>query len=364
MPAPLAKTVFLHIGTQKTGTTTLQTVGRENREALARQGVLYPLAPGRTNHTGLTLYAAGAIGNRDLMREAGLSSAEDVTAYQRALPVRLSEEIASSGCPTVWLSNEHLSSRVRQSDQLRRVADMLHHLGETVTVVVYLRHQPEFYLSSYSMNIKAGSSKETLPPQSERDYYYNYDMMLSVWAEAFGEKAIKVRVYERPALMKGDVVDDMFAIMGIRRTEDMAIPSSLNPSLDANVLQFLRLFRTHVPRYIDDLPNPEHADVTRALEAMSDGPRFAVSGSMMRAIAEMFADSNARVARRFLNRPNGQLFTPVTYPDGDGTEPLTVEKAVEIAARLWCFKQRQLIEFKAERRTSREARRKLMAVNE
>ena len=125
MPKPVASTIYLHIGTQKTGTTTLQTVGRTNRAALAKRGILYPESPGTTNHIGLTLFATGGVGSRDLMRDAGLHSADEAALYQAALPARLRAEFTASGCKKVWLSNEHLSSRVRHAQQLVPLADML-----------------------------------------------------------------------------------------------------------------------------------------------------------------------------------------------------------------------------------------------
>jgi hypothetical protein len=348
MPNPVASTIYLHIGTQKTGTTTLHAVGRDNRASLAARGILYPAAPGPLNHVGLTLYATGSIGNRELMRDAELRTPDDLAAYQAALPGRLRAEIAASGCATVWLSNEHLSSRVRRPDQVARLADMLHELAPDVRVVAYLRHQPEYYLSTYSMMLKAGGSRETPPPESEREFYYNYEKMLSLWADAFGDPAIVVRVFERAAMVNGDVVDDFLALMGIERGDDVVVTASLNPSLDARALQFLRLFRQHVPRYVDGAANPDHGDVAKALEAISTGPKFRVPAATMQRIAAMFAASNARVARRFLGRENGRLFAETTYRDDGEIPELDVAQAVEIAAQLWCYKQRQIAEAKTQ----------------
>jgi len=357
MPTHVASTIYLHIGTQKTGTTTLHAVGRDNRTALAARGILYPAAPGPLNHVGLTLFATGSIGNRELMRDADLRTPEDLTAYQAALPDRLRAEIAASGCPAVWLSNEHLSSRVRRPGQVARLADMLRALAPDVRVVAYLRHQPEYYLSTYSMMLKAGGSKETPPPESDREFYYNYEKMLNLWADAFGDKAIVVRVFERAAMTNGDVVDDFLGLMGIARGDDLIVTPSLNPSLDARALQFLRLFRQHVPRYVDGASNPDHGDVAKALEAISTGPKFRVPAATMTRIAAMFAASNARVARRFLGREDGCLFAETTYRDDGDLPSLDVEQAVEIAAQLWCYKQRQIAEAIAQWR-ARPARRR------
>jgi hypothetical protein len=351
MPArPLAKTIFLHIGTQKTGTTTLQALGTRNRTALAAQGVLYPLTLGKQNHVGLTFFAQNGVGNRDLSRAEGINTQADMQAYVEGLPAALHDEIAHSGCQTVWLSNEHLSSRVRQPAQIARVAALLKPLAEEIRLVVYLRYQPEYYLSTYAMEVKAGGNKDNQPPLNGRDYYYNYDRMLAGWAREFGDDSILVRVFERAALKNGDVVDDFFDVMGFVPGPGIEIPPALNTSLDAKVLQFLRLFRRHIPRFVDDAANPEHGDILRALEGISNGPRFSVPAQTMQQIGTAFAESNASVARRYLGRADGVLFKPVTYNTETASAPLSVEQAVEIAAHLWRFKQHQIAELKGKRK--------------
>jgi hypothetical protein len=352
---PVTQTIYLHIGTQKTGTTTLQQVGRRNRDLLAARGVLYPAAPGDINHTGLAIYASGGKRCRDLANEAGLRSDAEIAAYQAALPQRLRAEIVASGAQKVWLSNEHLSSRVRELPQVEQLAAMLRGLAREVKIIIYLRHQPEYYLSTYSMVIKAGSETETKVPASEREYYYNYDKMLTVWAAAFGDDAINVRVFERKALTNGDVVDDIFGLMGIDRA-GLSIPDTLNPSLDARALQFLQLFRKSVPRYVDGALNPEHGDVVRALEALPQGPKYRVPAEVMQRIADLFAASNARVARRYLHRADGKLFADMVYRDDGEMAPLTVDDAADIAAHLWRWKHRQITDLrKARPRPARAA---------
>jgi hypothetical protein len=215
--------------------------------------------------------------------------------------------------------------------------------------VVYLRYQPEYYLSTYAMEVKAGGHKDIQPPLNGRDYYYNYERMLDGWAKMFGDDAVVVRVFERAALKNGDVVDDFFDVMGFVPGPGIEIPPALNTSLDAKVLQFLRLFRQHIPRFVDDVANPDHGDIVRALEGISNGPRFSVPAETMRQIGAAFADSNANVARRYLGRADGVLFKPVTYSAEAASDPLSVAQTVEIAAHIWRFKQHQIAELKARR---------------
>ena len=53
----MARSAILLIGTEKTGTTTLQHFLAANRPALAERGFLYPSFCGAINHTGLAAYA-------------------------------------------------------------------------------------------------------------------------------------------------------------------------------------------------------------------------------------------------------------------------------------------------------------------
>jgi hypothetical protein len=347
---PPAKTLFLHIGTQKTGTTTLQWLGSRNRAALAARGVCYPAAPGGQNHVGLTIYAAGGVGNRDLTRSIALNTPAAVAEYVAGFPAALAAEVTRAACPILWLSNEHLSSRIRQPEQIARVVDILRPLAERIKVVIYLRHQPEYYLSTYSMEIKAGGEKPLGPPLTGKEYYYNYEKMLGAWAGVVGDENMVVRVFERGALKNGDVVEDFFGLMGVELGPGIETPPVLNPSLDAKVLQFLHLFRQHIPRWVDDAVNPDHGDIVRALESLPPGPRFTIPAETMGQIAEAFAASNARVAKRYLGREDGVLFAPAQYRDAPVAPALTVEQAVEIAAHIWRFKQQQINERRARRR--------------
>ena len=49
--------LYLHIGTEKTGTTTIQSFLAANRDLLKRNRILYPRAPGEQNHRALAAAA-------------------------------------------------------------------------------------------------------------------------------------------------------------------------------------------------------------------------------------------------------------------------------------------------------------------
>jgi hypothetical protein len=107
-------------------------------------------------------------------------------------------------------------------------------------------------------------------------------------------------------------------------------------------------FNKFVPRFLEETPNPDRGDITSALEAISTGTSSAFPASILRGIARTFEASNALVARRFLGRSDGKLFADVNYEDESQGEPLTLDRTVEIAAHLWCWRQREVNQAKRE----------------
>lgn len=342
------KTLYLHIGTEKTGSTALQVVSDINRRTLLEHGIFYPRTPGERNHTKLTLFAAEAPNTLDLRRLARLFPDTAYEQFKARFAEELRSEVAANPCPRVFLSNEHLSSRLKTVEEIARLAAILHPLARTVKIVVYLRPQPELFLSTYSTSIKAGRTKALEPPKKDQHPRYNYENLLSLWAEVFGEENILVRIYDRKTLIGHDVVKDFFSIMDYDPGAEIEIPTTLNARLDHDSLRFLLEFNKHVPFFLEESTNPDRGDIVEALQTRSKGSALAVPASVLRDLARTYAASNARVAQRFLGRSDGKLFCELEYEERSQGAALTAERAVEISADLWRWKQRQLEEAKRE----------------
>jgi hypothetical protein len=344
----MQKTLYLHIGTEKTGSTSLQAVGGINRGTLMNHGIFYPRTPGDRNHTKLTLFAADGPNVLDLRRLGRLFPDDAYQLFKAHFADELRSEVLANKCPRIYLSNEHLSSRLRSVQEINRLAAIVRPLAETLKIVVYLRPQTELFLSTFSTSIKAGRTKALEPPKKNQHPRYNYERMLSLWADVFGEENVIVRIYDRNILVGHDVVKDFFSIMGYEPGSDIEIPTTLNVRLDHDALQFLLEFNKHIPPFLEESVNPDRGDLSNALETKSMGPALAIPAAVLRGMAKMYEESNARIARRFLGRSDGVLFSDVEYSDLAEGEPLTVERAVEISAYLWRWKQRQLEEAKRE----------------
>ncbi len=342
--------LYLHIGMEKTGSTALQTVSGKNRDTLMRHGILYPRTAGEINQVKLTLYAAGGPKTLNLRRLAGLVRDDAYKRFKANFAEELRSEIRASGCSRIHLSNEHLSSRLTSAQQVDRIAAIVCPLADIVKIVVYLRPQAELFLSSYSTAIKAGRTTALEPPRYAENPRYNYANKLSLWGDAFGDENVIVRVYDRNTLVGGDLVKDFFSVMGYEPGSDINIPTTLNARLDHAALQFLLEFNKHVPLFLKESVNPDRGNIIGALAmaTKSSGSALPVPAAVLHDIAKLYEESNAMIARRFLGRPDGKLFAGVEYGEQPKGEPLTVERAVEISAELWRWKQREFAKARGE----------------
>jgi hypothetical protein len=337
---PKASRLYLHIGGEKTGSTTLQLFAGANRAALRQAGVLYPESRGVRVHAGLPTYGAATARNHLASRLFDLDGKEGIEGFRKSFAADLREQVFGSGCQTVWLSNERLSSTVRTAAGIGRLAELMHALAGEVKVVIYLRDQPDLFLSAYSNAIKAGMAADLLPPRSPHRYYYNYETMIDNWAAGFGKEAIIARVFDRKQLKNGDIVSDFLELIGLGDGAQFKRIGDRGARLDGPGMQFLRLFNQTVGRVDGEKLNPDRGRIVKALVEQSGGEKFTLPRAVMEQLRDLFAESNANVARRYMGRADGVLFTPVAYDDTPMAE-LTVAQAVEIAAKAWAWQQRR-----------------------
>jgi hypothetical protein len=368
--------IYLHIGVPKTGTSALQEVGHVFRDLLAREGICYPRTPGLRNHVLLAVYASDNASNstslprlvsllagrralgessppdpgtatppaNELKTVVDLFDDESYLEFRQSFPELLRSEIVGSGCQKVVLSNEQLSWQLKTPDEVQRLADLLRPISDDIRVVVYLRRQDELALSLHSMSIKQGYRHVNLK-LGPRNSNYNYAQMLKPWARVFGKEALIVKVYEKDRLRHGDLVSDFASIVGYERDESIRFPSQRGGRrLDAVTSKFLREFNRHVPTFRGSEWNPLRDHIGDTLELISsESDPVGWAGEPLDQVLAKFAESNAEVAREYLGREDGKLFSDSPVPDYESEAKLPVQKAIEIAAHLWVSKQAEVI---------------------
>ncbi len=369
--------LFLHIGTEKTGTTSVQKFFKANRELLARNGIVYPAAPGNQNHTGLAACAQDAEKRGPLRKSLGIKNEADVHRFRAEMLAELAAELSERPFRTAFMSGEHCSSRLLDDSEVAWLKAELGKFFDRMHIVVYIRRQDDYLLSTYSTAIKSGATYPLrFPPDRAIQQRYDHWEMLQRWARVFGRDKIICRKFERATLKSGDIVDDVLDIVGVDSGAGFERPDDVNEALDAETLEFLRLFNKFVPRFEGRDLNPLRDNVVPLLSKVSSGPLVTLGEDELDRFMALFKETNAKVANEYFGGPISGSDNALFKPRSDKRERtrkavLTAERAVELCAWLWQEKQAQVDRIaerakrnKAAATEARRARRRELAVGE
>jgi hypothetical protein len=351
--------LYLHIGTEKTGTTSIQRFFDANRRLLRNEGILYPTAPGNQNHVGLAIAAQNDSKSNSLRWIRDLHTEEDVKRFREGLVRELAEEVEAFPYTTAVMSSEHCSSRLRSEAEVRWLRDMLSQFFDPIFVVVYMRRQDDFLVSNYSTAIKGGGRKPLQPPDTpEALRHYDHWDLLCRWANVFGRERIICRKFERSLLKDGDIVADFLALAGVDGSLPFERPPPSNESLDAQSLEFLRLLNQHVPRFIDKKINRAHTGLGPLLSEISRGPLLTLPENELDRFMLSFRESNRKVAEEYFGGALPGSGDPLFGERSDSRarvsdSGLSIGRAIEIAAWLWNQKHEEVSKLKERVRKQR-----------
>lgn len=325
---------ILHIGTEKTGTTALQSYLATHRDALAQRGFRYSRVAGKTNHLRLYLYASEGVGHAKTMIDR-IGRNSDKEELEANFFKSLENEVYEYNDKIFVFSNEHCRGRLSRA-QIVRLYDLLSGLFDEIKVLVYIRRQDELAVSHYSTALKAGHTRENVIPDTDvKDYFYDYWRFLHRWESIFGEDMLGVRLFEKGALQGDSVVTDFCEATGIPR-----FPSKdkrKNPSLLPPYQEFLRQMNI---RLLSDTPDRESGARIRLLRMLlvklGSGPGRLPTRAEAERFYQVYAESNEKVRKKFFPE-RAALFNEdfSRYPEEAQPLSLDVDRALDITAELW-----------------------------
>jgi len=331
----MARRAILHIGTAKTGTSTLQAFLAKNRAALAARGVLYPRFAGAVNHTGLCVYAARDAMRDDLRRQSGVASPDDLARFRQKLELDAAAELSSQDARVVLLSNEHLSHRLESESEIRRLRDFLARHFDDVRVTLYLRRQDRLAVSLHATHLRMGATgTEILPAEAREGLLFDYARALDLWQSVFGADAITPVIYERESLEGGSVTSDFTARWALG--DGFAPVEDVNTQLGAGALEFLRRMNTALPPRQGGVPDPVRQGIAAVLSRRFPGSGLRPARSEAETFAAQFAAGNERIRARWFPE-RATLFSAdfSDYPETADPRDLGADEAVEMTAALW-----------------------------
>jgi hypothetical protein len=301
------RSLYLHIGSEKTGTATLHKFLAGNPKELDRAGFTYftgrPLYYSKFSHAHSPIVASFFDEPPDFIAPAKHRP-------NRELLEQLKADLAKE-TRNVILSSEHFSSRLRSVESIGKLARALG--AFEVRVVFYTRSQYELFLSAYSTAIINGRRE----PFSEREIdinnpYLNYLVLLEPWSEVFGPQNIIVRDYNN--LATRDVCDDFLSLLGIPDPSAFKKFSRNNASLTPERAEIIRRLNFFLPR---------HGEVAHPIYIASIQLRWLINSLLKIFYHEQPTENTALKSKikAAFESSNTQLFK--TYPDHPQPRPET-----------------------------------------
>jgi hypothetical protein len=305
------KTIYLHIGTHKTGTTSLQQSLIKNRNILKSSGYLYPKNGIHKKTPGHHLLA-WSISHGDYHQ---IETTGKIIDLRKAWPCVLSE-MAEASVDNYILSTE--SFCLLSEDQIRELRGFIHNYN--VKVYICLRRQDLYLKSLYSERIKKGESKTFKHFIEDYRERCDYDKIIQRWGNVFGKDNISVQLYRKSS----DQHALLFGFLNFIHTPESIfqhlklLKRPMNTSLSHKLIRILRVFNVvfrdwlSLPRplcislYIQPLQNRRvHQLIDLIPDFLVGGP--ILTDTLSRSILAEYESTNAEIAQQYFPDLEGPL---------------------------------------------------------
>ena len=242
------RSLYLHIGTEKTGSTTLQNFLAVNEELLNLHNFTYCCDPEKSYYSQadpiinfgahFPLAACFSTDCPDYIQESKFK-ASDIVLDE--LKKDLEDESKN-----VIISAEYFSSRVRSIEDIFKLKTAL--ASHNVKVVVYIRPQYDLFCAAYNTSIITGRrDKFRISEANLNNEYFNYALLIEPWEKVFGTKNIIIRDYKQ--LVNNDIRYDFTKIIGIESQSEFYYGDNQNVSIDTKKIEAVRLINHYLPLF-------------------------------------------------------------------------------------------------------------------
>lgn len=309
-------TIYLHIGTPKTGTTSLQAFFRDNEQVLNKKGIAYPdlgfRFPGIGENRNAGFLTAPVFKEDDV---------RDTEQEKKNIEIGLEKlKALTSQYDKILLSDEHIwNEGTLDTKGWKELKEKFEKIGAELKIVVYFRRQDQVIQSYWAQQVKEGSPTPFTNYLKRKQYFkLDYAERLKEIAEGVGKENIIVRVYE-DGQYEGEektIISDFLNIFGLRLQDGFATEEVIkNTSLQGIYLETKRLLNNN-PDYqgkgnfsIQMIQRVQKKDLAleRVNPKLLEKPVY-MDGKQQREYLSTYDEGNASIAKEYLEREDGKLF--------------------------------------------------------
>ncbi|HEV2362718.1 MAG TPA: hypothetical protein VGS12_00820 [Caulobacteraceae bacterium] len=264
--------LYLHIGSHKTGTSSIQATFFAGRDRLRKRGISY--FGYCDNHSRPILWRFGSHRYAHPVTVNAGMTRDDVDAASAEVEAALTEFLNDPSCPAKVISAEELSTLSRAD--LEGLWSFLQPFGVRTRIIVYVRNYFDYMNSQMQELVKWGW---TLPALIEsigagRAVYPGYRNRIEKFIDKWGREAVDIRILDERTLEGGDLFADFCSALGAPAALVGLEKTTENVSLSARSVRLLSEYNRLFPTTVEGKPNPRRAPALRAELLLAPGPKF------------------------------------------------------------------------------------------
>lgn len=223
--------LYLHIGQQKTGSTTIQKFFEINRKKLIKNGYIYPKSLGFDKQFDIYKRIDELLDENSLLHKDFFS------------------EIKKSNCQNIILSEENVFTL--KDELLDKVTLFLNKYFDDITIISYLRRQYDQAASLYQEVVKGKVhlKYDKWILKKLKIHYYDYSYVLQRWHDKLPNANIQAKAFT--GLLDNDIRKDMLTAIGFSNIEDLNFDEKYNfknTAIDALSIEILRISNGHIKK--------------------------------------------------------------------------------------------------------------------
>ena len=248
------KRLILHIGTIKTGSSSIQQSFGKGRDTLLEHNIFYPDRK-PYNHTFSFKPLFVNDPQKSFLFNVHLNASEDKHAKVENYRKTWVREITSCGKDNFIVSAEGLTVPTFPRKAVKRLKTFVDQYFEKVVVIAYVRHYDQWISSRIQQAIR--NSDTTMNIQELVDHLLecppsiSYKQSLQKWVKVFGRENLVVRPFDPKTFYNGSLLSDFFQAVGLP-ADEISIPEiRSNESIGKHGVAFLQKYNEAYPLFID-----------------------------------------------------------------------------------------------------------------
>ena len=331
-----SKTVFIHIGFMKTGTSAIQSFLNSNEKLLKKHGFYYPEVNKKAmNYLGFSL-----------LDEVPPKIHNKLPESRQDLYEKLKKEIDKTKLDKIILSTEAFSLITTNyfigEKAPRRLLEFFKDKNYEFKIIAFIRRQDEYLESQYNQHIKTHNfwnlySNDILAFYKEKKQLFNFDLILDRWAKYVGEDNIKLKVYKK----NNNSVSEFLEILGINDKPIFDNAKEFNSKLDSKALDFMRIANKYE---IEKRTAKQNYTLIKLIEDVLgelDKPTRLLNNKEANQIMEDFKNENITLSNKYLKGDCSWCLPNSDIADSINNEQSTItkEESIKIATHIWNYFQ-------------------------